>query len=119
MSDLPITATLVEGVPIRDAMMTLSMRQSWLTGKLEHNGVELGFELDSGAGLGSPMLSLSVEAVDPKISRTTREVIDMRDFLRWWLDGHLARRDADEISVFGSARAQGRERTDTRPTEKD
>jgi hypothetical protein len=119
MSDLPITATIVKDVPIYDAMNTLSMRQSWLTGKLEHNGVELGFEMDSGAGLGSPMLQLSVEVVDPKVSRTTREVIDMRDFLRWWLDGHLARRDADEISVFGSARSQNRERTDIRPNEKD
>jgi len=117
MSDLPITATLVEGVPIYDAMNTLSMRQNWLSGSAEEDGQTIRFELDSGAGLGSPRLELSVTLGDN--GKTTREVIDVRDLMRWWLDGHLERRKADQISIFGSARAQGRERTDTRPTEKD
>ena len=113
MSDLPITATLVEGVPIRDAMNTLSIRQSWLSGTTEEDGQTIGFDLDSGAGLGSPRLELSVTVGDD--GGTTREVVDVRDLLHWWLPGHLERRKAGEISFFGSARAQGLKRTDIRP----
>lgn len=113
MSDLPITATVVEGVPIYDAMNTLNMRQSWLTGTAEEGGKVVEFELDSGAGLGSPMLQLSIQAPGEGM---TRELIDVRDLLRWWLPGHVERRNSNQVSVFGSARAQSRERTDTRPT---
>lgn len=59
----------------------VGLRQEWLSGEDEENGVE--FSLTSGAGLGSPYLTLTVELPNDGV---VREVVDVRDLVTQWVN---------------------------------
>lgn len=64
----------------------LGLRQEWVSGEDEANGVT--FTLDSGAGLGNPAMSVRVEFIDKVTGekRKVTEVVNIAEVARQWVD---------------------------------